>query len=296
MRWLVYPVVVGGSLATTLIGLARGVEPALLLTGVTAATAALLFTLERVRPYSRAWAHTRGDVGTDLAFAGLAAVGSDLLGRLVPLAALVAVLARGPIAGLGLWPTHAPVLLQGTLALLLTELYAYWLHRWMHRVPWLWRLHAIHHSVERVYWLNALRMHPLDTLLSSAAFLIPALMGATPGALAVAAVLSSAHALLQHANTDVASGPLDWLFSTPTLHRWHHSRVLAENDGNFGGVLIVWDVLFGTRIAPARPPPEDVGLTDLPDFPRRFWPQLLAPFARAPWRASADRSIPQTVR
>ena len=63
------------------------------------------------------------------------------------------------------------------------------------------------------------------------------------------------------------------------LHRWHHSRDINEANHNYGSNCIVWDLVFGTFYWPReRPPPADVGLSDLPDFPQRLVPQLLSPF------------------
>jgi sterol desaturase/sphingolipid hydroxylase (fatty acid hydroxylase superfamily) len=63
------------------------------------------------------------------------------------------------------------------------------------------------------------------------------------------------------------------------LHRWHHSRLPQEANSNFGQNLIVWDVVFGTRLLPRdRRPPADIGLKDLPTFPMGYLGQLTSPF------------------
>jgi ornithine lipid hydroxylase len=99
------------------------------------------------------------------------------------------------------------------------------------------------------------------------------------------ATFSGAHMLMQHANVDVRLGPLNWIFSMNEVHRWHHSRIIAEQNANYGGVLLVWDVIFGTRFHPAdREPPVDVGLHGLRDFPTGYLEQLASPFRRALWR------------
>jgi len=62
------------------------------------------------------------------------------------------------------------------------------------------------------------------------------------------------------------------------LHRWHHSRSIEEANHNYGGNLILWDVLFGTRFLPRdREPPAEIGIGDLPAFPMGFWANLAAP-------------------
>ena len=91
-------------------------------------------------------------------------------------------------------------------------------------------------------------------------------------------LFTGVHGLFQHANVDVRLGGLNWVFSMAELHRWHHSRTVAEANHNYGNNLIVWDLVFGTYFLPRdRTPPEDIGLADLPDFPTTFFGQLLAP-------------------
>jgi sterol desaturase/sphingolipid hydroxylase (fatty acid hydroxylase superfamily) len=68
------------------------------------------------------------------------------------------------------------------------------------------------------------------------------------------------------------------LFSMAELHRWHHSRVLEEANSNYGNNIILWDLIFGTFYHPKdREPSEDVGLSDIPDFPKDYLGQLLSP-------------------
>jgi sterol desaturase/sphingolipid hydroxylase (fatty acid hydroxylase superfamily) len=77
------------------------------------------------------------------------------------------------------------------------------------------------------------------------------------------------HGSIKHANILARIGPLNWVFSMAELHRWHHSPVVEEANHNYGGNLILWDVVFRTRYLPAdRKPPSNVGLADVPDYPR----------------------------
>ena len=69
-----------------------------------------------------------------------------------------------------------------------------------------------------------------------------------------------------------------WIFATPELHFWHHSRVAEESNHNYGSNVIIWDVLFGTRFLPGKDVlPQDTGLVVQP--PRTFVEQLLWPFS-----------------
>jgi sterol desaturase/sphingolipid hydroxylase (fatty acid hydroxylase superfamily) len=90
-------------------------------------------------------------------------------------------------------------------------------------------------------------------------------------------------------------GPLNWIFSMAQLHRWHHSRRVAESNTNYGQNLIVWDVVFGTRFLPKdHEPPEDIGIAGLDAFPMDYLGQLASP---ARWRRiQRDSAAPDGAR
>jgi ornithine lipid hydroxylase len=242
--------------------------------------------------YRPRWRRGHGDLGTDLCYLVLSAVA--VLVAAAPLMAGLASAALWLQAQLGttLWPGHWPLAIQLPLALLIYELGSYGLHHLSHHTP-LWRLHSVHHSVRRLYGLNSIRSHPLDFLLAVATTSGPLLLlGIDERLFAQVTVLGTVNMWLQHANADMRTGWLDWVFVTPRVHRWHHSRQLGEQQCNLGAILIVWDVVFGTRLAPPdRAPPEDVGAG--PDsgpgtpYPDGFLAQLAAPFRPALWRRAA---------
>lgn len=285
-----YPAVMAGNLGAALVGLRAGVSPALLVVALTGSAALAAFLLERLLPYRAAWGRSRGDVTVDLVF-NLLSAGSAELAR--PLAAfLCGALAHRLALSLGAspWPTRWPLLAQLPLALVLGELGVYWVHRIQHGGGLLWRLHAIHHSVPRMYWLNNGRNHPLDVLLSVTLLLLPlTLLGAGADVLALVSIFSTTHSFFQHSNIDLRLGPLNWILSAAEVHRFHHSRVLAESNANYGQNLLVWDLCFGTRRVPRdRPPPEDVGLHGAAPFPTGILGQLAAPFEPELFRDSTD--------
>jgi sterol desaturase/sphingolipid hydroxylase (fatty acid hydroxylase superfamily) len=173
--------------------------------------------------------------------------------------------------------------MQLLLVVCLTDLLQYWLHRASHRWEWLWRFHAIHHSAERLYWLNTGRFHPFDAALTYLASLpLLWILGCPEQTIALYLILATSHGPLQHSNIDMRLGPLNWVLCQAELHRWHHSPLRGERDMNYGAITILWDVVFGTRFLPARRPPEALGIGSMPYFPRKFGPQLLAPLR---WRS-----------
>ena len=248
---------------------------------------AAIAVLERLLPYREEWLRSHGDIGLD----GAWFVTNGVAYRLLEPPALAAATVVGgwlsARAGMGLWPAAAPLALQLVLALIVAELFEYWAHRLMHETELLWRFHAIHHSAPRLYWLNAVRFHPIDYLLLGVCKLVPlAVLGAPASVMGLVNVFSAVHGSYKHSNIPVKLGPLNWVFSMAELHRWHHSRDVREANRNYGGNLALWDVVFGTRFLPSdRPPPIDVGLADRPAFPLGYFAQLTLPF-----RARSDAS------
>jgi sterol desaturase/sphingolipid hydroxylase (fatty acid hydroxylase superfamily) len=133
------------------------------------------------------------------------------------------------------------------------ELAYYWFHRFSHMVAWGWATHSVHHSPTELVLPAAVRLGWTELLsLGWICFVPLALIGLPP---AVIGALLGTNLLYQyglHTEAPIRLGPLEWWFNSPTHHRLHHSRDAEFLDCNYGGVLIVFDRLFGTyRAAPA---------------------------------------------
>ncbi len=141
-----------------------------------------------------------------------------------------------------------PFWLSVALTVLLLDLAIYWQHRLLHMLPWLWRMHRVHHSDTGFDLTTGVRFHPLEMLLSMGLKLaLIALLGADPLGVLLFELLLSLGALFTH--TDISlPRPLDrvlrWVIVTPTMHRIHHSVLRHETNSNFGFHLSVWDRLF----------------------------------------------------
>ncbi len=201
---------------------------------------------------------------TDLAYVGLTSVldsvvRSTLVGAVV---ALAAVLPLRLLAGLPVWLGVPGVLLVAGFG-------DYWAHRFGHEWPWWWRMHAVHHAPHRMVALNNFRLHPLDLTLKIAFAATPVLLlGFSAEAIALAGVVKSVAVAFQHADVDLRHGPLNYLFATNSVHRWHHSAREAEANSNYGGVLSLFDLVFGTyRVPPEEQEPERMGLFDEKRYP-----------------------------
>lgn len=148
------------------------------------------------------------------------------------------------------------------LGVLLLDLAIYWQHRMFHAVPWLWRLHRVHHADTSFDVTTGVRFHPLEILLSMGIKLgIIALLGIAPLAVLIFEVALNAGALFTHANLYLPQWferRLRWLLVTPEMHRIHHSWYPEETNSNFCFHLSIWDRIFGTY----RDAPRD-GHTDM---------------------------------
>lgn len=224
---------------------------------------ALSVALERLMPFERAWREPDGDAAVDTASAlVLVGVIDPLLKAGIPVFALWALKAAGANANSNWVLDGLPFAAQVLLALLWIEFAKYGSHRLHHELRSLWWLHALHHSSRRLYWLNNFRLHPLNHAINMAVSLLPLWLVGTPLVVMLAATAVTLPVLvLQHANIDLRSGWLNWVFSTNELHRWHHSRLPAEANSNFGSALVIWDQVFGTyKPVPARRTLVTVGL------------------------------------
>lgn len=129
--------------------------------------------------------------------------------------------------------------------------FAFWfMHFFMHKIRWFWTAHVTHHSSERMNYSTALRQN--FTLLFNGAWVIwwvpIALIGFDKDWATIAIELNLAYQFFLHTETKSPLNKLGWIMNTPSHHRVHHGSNPAQIDTNFGGVLIIWDRLFGTFV------------------------------------------------
>ena len=130
------------------------------------------------------------------------------------------------------------------------EFFYYWYHRAAHRVRWFWCTHAIHHSPNQLNLSAAYRFGWTGRISGTLLFFMFApLLGMSPRIVLTLLSLNLLYQFWLHATWIPRLGPLEWVLNTPSAHRVHHAANLEYLDGNYGGVLIVFDRLFGTYIA-----------------------------------------------
>ncbi len=189
---------------------------------------------------------------------------------------------RGVVLQLGVasaWPWWVQ-LVVGFVAI---DLVQWCIHNLLHRVPWLWELHKVHHSITSMDFWGSLRFHFGEIIVYKSLQYVPlALVGIDGSALFWIAVVSTAVGHFNHANLRVRMGPLGYLLNGPEMHVWHHAHPsVMPHAVNFAINLSIWDWCFGTAYLPtSEGPPSRLGFEDVETFPRDPVRQELWPLSR----------------
>lgn len=274
-RVLLWPGLFGACLIPVGLGLSAG-SPAIAFNATYLVLAAVLALLERLLPYERQWLEADDQVLPDLLHTVLT---KGFVQVVVLMTAVIGIADLVAADGGAWWPRSWPMAVQVVTGLVIVEFGLYWAHRLSHEWPFLWRFHAVHHSVERLWFFNTGRFHLVDTVVSLAFGQVLLLLAGAPSDVVIwTGSITAFIGILTHCNIDMRTGWLDYVFNTPRLHRWHHSRDPREGNSNYGENLMLFDLLFGTYLRPARRPPVNIGI-DGP-MPATFLGQLAQPFRR----------------
>ncbi len=256
-----------------------------LLLGVTAA----FLIWERANPWRRQQRFVREDFFLDAFYLFFNFFGFSLIGFAAVSDVAQAVTTDG-LAAVGIENLVAvsvaslPVAAQLVLMFVLRDFIHYFIHRLLHRAPWLWRFHQVHHSVREMGVAAHLRFHWMETVVYRALEFIPLSLfgfGIDDFFFVHAISLSIGH--FNHSNVRLPLGPLRYIFNSPQMHIWHHARVLtpgARTGRNFGLSLSLWDYLFGTADVPNDGRDEELGFDGIDSYPRGLFSQMVEPFRR----------------
>ncbi|HAH38059.1 MAG TPA: hypothetical protein DCL81_16615 [Algoriphagus sp.] len=177
------------------------------------------------------------------------------------------------------WPVWGQFLLLFVVA----DFIQWNVHRMLHRVPWLWEFHKVHHSVEQMGFAAHLRYHWMETIVYKSMQYIPlAMIGFGLADFFVLHIFTIAIGHLNHANVKISYGPLKYIFNNPVMHTWHHAKHLPKGSHgvNYGISLSLWDYLFGTAYIPNDGENEPLGFDKVEEFPHTFWTQITYPWLR----------------
>jgi sterol desaturase/sphingolipid hydroxylase (fatty acid hydroxylase superfamily) len=292
---LLFPVLFPALLVATWWGIQLGYKPLAVFAVLSVVHFIVMLTLEQLLPARHDWQQSDHQQVHDLAHGALGAVGGKL-GQLINDNGIVVVgtTLAGALGMTALWPTSWALVPQVLVGLLVVDLARYGQHRALHRVPLLWRFHALHHDSERLAVWKGPRAHPVERLTQTVCMFGPfALLGASADVAFWCLAINSFIGTFDHANVDVRIGKLGWLICGPEQHRIHHSKALDEGNMNFASALNVWDHVFGTFVDPHKRPP--IIATGVPEArPRTFGAQFFAPFRPGPAVPVTSSMAPST--
>lgn len=173
-----------------------------------------------------------------------------------------------------------PLVLQVVAIMFFTDLIQYWLHRAFHRVPALWRFHAVHHSAKSMDWIAGARMHFIEIIVLRGVTAVPMFtLGFDPAAIQIYLLIVYFYSAFIHANIGWNLKPVEPLLATPRFHHWHHGEEREAIDVNFAIHFPLFDRLFGTHHMPEGRWPSAYGIKGHP-VPGGYWKQFLYPFKR----------------
>lgn len=236
----------------------------LILIGVFFAGLIVFHLLERVAPIypDRRRGPGRRAYAADII---AAAVDGPILSGLTKLAAFWLVTRMPAISG---WMTGWPRGSQLAVYLLANDLARYWLHRWYHESDVLWRVHRVHHTVVEMDALSTFRVHLFEAAIKYGLLILPfRLAGIDAGVMILYSAVDILKGFWHHANLRTYIGPLNYVFNSAELHWWHHSAQAPGQRSNYGSMLSVWDLLFGTFYWPRGRWPERIGVKGMEAFP-----------------------------
>ncbi|WGD33560.1 sterol desaturase family protein [Olleya sp. YS] len=158
-------------------------------------------------------------------------------------------------------------------------------HNLLHRIPFLWNFHKVHHSVKEMGFAAHLRYHWMEPIIYKSMLYIPIAIIGGFDAQQVAIVHFFAITIghLNHANLGWDYGALKYIFNNPKMHIWHHAKQLPEHvryGVNFGLTLSIWDYLFKTNYVPHSGRDIELGFKGDETFPKDFINQELYPLKK----------------
>lgn len=250
---------------------------------IAATTVVVSILIEQLAPYRADWAtFSDPSLGRDIGHTALTSVFGERLGLVIatPLFAWVGYkFAATDPSWTGIWPTDWTLTSQIALAILLAEFLDYWRHRLEHEIGFLWPLHFVHHSANRLNTIKSSRNNVADMAGRFVFVFVPVLLlGAPPEFILWHGAAVGMLGIPAHANVDYRLPSfLHRFVLTPQVHRVHHMADPVKGNSNYANITPLFDVVFGSFTPPH---PDDrhtpAGVSDNP-IPVAFWAEALAP-------------------
>ncbi len=176
-----------------------------------------------------------------------------------------------------------PIVFQYILMFVLADFIQWNIHRLLHKSPYLWEFHKLHHSVQEMGFAAHLRFHWMETVVYKTIQYIPlAMLGFGIKDFFIIHIIAIAIGHLNHANIRLDYGPLKYILNNPVMHLWHHAKdqPAGTYGVNFGLSLSIWDYLFNTAYLPKENANTPLGFEDLESYPKDFFSQETYPWLR----------------
>lgn len=161
-------------------------------------------------------------------------------------------------------------------------------HNLLHRIPALWAIHKVHHSITTMDWIGNMRYHWGEVIVYNSVLVLPMMvLGADPSLFIYINIFNTFIGHFNHSNLRVNIGPLKYFFNSPAMHLWHHDKDgPGSHNRNFAIGLSVWDWIFGTAYLPKKDEPQEpraLGFAGIEEFPQNFAGQQMIPFSNG-WK------------
>lgn len=177
-----------------------------------------------------------------------------------------------------------PMWVQLLVFFIVLDFVQWFTHVLLHKYPFLWRFHKIHHSVKEMGFAAHLRYHWMENIFYKPLKTIGVMVlgGFEPEQAYIVHFFSIMIGHFNHANIKITWGPLKYLLNNPVMHLYHHAYILPKNSYgvNFGISLSIWDYIFKTNYIPEDSGTIEIGFPGDEQIPKHFWKQIIYGFGR----------------
>ena len=176
-----------------------------------------------------------------------------------------------------------PVWIQFIGYFILSDFIEWCVHNLLHRVPWMWEFHKLHHSITDMDWIGNFRFHLMEILIYRAVKYFPlVVLGVNSEVIFSIALVATLVGHLNHSNLKLDYGIFRYILNSPRFHVWHHDEILHGKHGqNFAIVFSTWDWIFKTSYYPSDiEQPKSLGFENLEKFPKSLLKRLFYPITR----------------
>ena len=178
-----------------------------------------------------------------------------------------------------------PAWVQLLVFFVILDFVQWFTHVLLHKYPFLWKFHQIHHSVKEMGFAAHLRYHWMENILYKPLKTLGVMIlgGFEPEQAYIVHFLAITIGHINHANIKITWGPLKYIFNNPVMHLYHHAYVLPKDSYgvNFGISLSVWDYIFKTNYIPEDSGTVEIGFPGEEHIPKNFFAQILYGFRKS---------------